>query len=74
MKKTFSEIKRYRKYPNPNFDSVVLQGNQMDVIWTFQEQNEIGWEKLLTGFVSQKWQKVMNSLVPDKRWTEIMVK
>ena len=53
---------------------IVLQSNQMDVVWTFQEQNEIGWDKLLTGFVSQDWQKVMNKLVPDKRWTETMGK
>jgi L-rhamnose mutarotase len=38
----------------------------MDVTWTFQEQNKIGWEKLLTGYVSQEWQKVMDKLVPGK--------
>jgi hypothetical protein len=46
----------------------------MDVVWMFQEQNKIGWEKLLTGFVSQEWQKVMNKLIPDKRSTETMGK
>jgi L-rhamnose mutarotase len=66
MKKTFTEIKDTENILTQIFDSVVLQSNQMDVIWTFQEQNKIGWEKLLTGYVSQEWQKVMNKLVPDK--------
>ena len=74
MKKTFSEIKDTENILTQIFDSIVLQSNQMDVVWTFQEQNEIGWDKLLTGFVSQDWQKVMNKLVPDKRWTETMGK
>jgi hypothetical protein len=54
MKKTFSEIKDTENILTQILDSIVLQSDQMDVTWTFQEQNEIGWKKLLTGYVSQE--------------------
>ncbi len=57
----FSEIKDTENILTQIFDSIVLQSNQMDVIWMFQEQNKIGWEKLWTGYVSLEWQKVISN-------------
>ena len=52
-------------------ESTIYQCNKMDGKWLFEDQDQIGWDYMLKGYVSLEWKTLMETLNPRKKWHDI---
>ena len=55
-------------------ESAMYHSNKMESNRVFKDQERIGWEYILKGYISSEWKTVMEDLNPGKKWQNTMSK
>jgi hypothetical protein len=54
------------------FDSIAYKRNCFSTDNPFLVQNQIGWDKILRGFITNEWESITSSLKQNGNWTKTM--
>ena len=72
IQKALPEVKNKENLFKQIIESTMYQSNKMDGEWIFEDQDQIGWDNMLKGYVSLEWKTVMETLNPRKKWQDTM--